>query len=133
MIKKIKENWLILFFLFLLIVFISLRISLLFNKDTSPTNQTNVIPANTSPTDEPKTFEIDPDRDDILEEMPVLTFDISEFVPYETDQFKITSLDTNKLFVSAKVDAETAKKSFNDFLKQYISEDSQKTFEVIWQ
>lgn len=139
MLNKIKENWLIYLFLILLVVFVLLRIFLLTKKDdTSSINKTNIEPSptTTNVTNEPETFEIDQDRDDILEQMPVRKFSILEFVPYEEDDFEIIKFDdkTNKLFVIALViDKEIAKKSFNNFLERYISEDSQKTFEVIWQ
>ena len=137
MLKKIKENWLVLLFLILLIIFILLRLFLFLKKDNSISladkTNTNPIPTAIDITNQTETFEIDPDRDDILEQMPVRKFDILEFVPYKEDKFKIISLndEKTKLTVEAKTDKESAKKAFDEFIQRYISEES-KTFEVIW-
>lgn len=141
MLEKIKKNWLMKLLILLLSVFILSRVFLTTKNDgSSSISQSNTTLVSTVDdlTNKSEVFEIDPDRDDILLEgtsgVNMIMFDILEYVPYETNEFKIVSLDdeTNILTVKAKVDKETALKIFNEFVEREVTKES-RTFEVVWQ
>jgi hypothetical protein len=135
--EKIKENWLTIIFVILLIIFIVLRLSLFLNSSKTSDRSSNTVTPIISPTSENSDYEdavYNEYGGDLTEDMEnsVVQYDIEEYVPYETDDFKIIDLTDNKLIVSAKNDKDKAAERLNDFLEKEVTEDSQ-TFEIVWQ
>jgi len=136
-----KKNWLMKVLIILLLVFIVFEIysNTGSSKNKVDTESDSTITPTTnlsSESNDKKTTESSfNDYGDDVEnntEDEVVQYDISEYVPYETDEFKILTLNENKLVVVAKVDKNKAVESLNDFLKKEITQESQ-TFEIVWQ
>lgn len=141
MLEKMKKNWLMKVLIILLLVFIVFEI---YSKTESSKNKIDtesdltVTPTtnlSTESNDKKTTESSFNDYGDEVKsdtENEVVQYDISEYVPYETDEFKVLTLNENKLAVVAKVDKNKAMESLNDFLKKEVTQESQ-TFEIVWQ